>query len=487
MKRQCYNPYLPSWEYIPDAEPRVFGDRLYIFGSHDIFGAKEYCEGDYVSWSAPVDDLSDWRYEGVIYKRQQTPWNTKNLPYYAPDVVRGADGRYYLYYSVANSSVISVAVCDCPAGKYQYLGDVRFPEGRRYGSRPEDWFAFDPAVLVDDDGRIFLYAGSGQPSNGNFGHEIKGLFVMELDADMLTIISDPVVLLPADFNPKKPNYWEGPSIRHIGKWYYLVYPATDITGLNYAMSLFPNRGFVHKGPIHCSSDIGLNGRKLMNAAYPMGNSHGGLVCVKDQWYIFDHRTTNGARKNRQAVAEPVTIGEDGCIAMVGSTSCGLNGGPLKGTGTYPAYIACALHSGGLLGIRNPMGGPKVTQDGPDYAPPEPLDREVNVDTETSAPAAYISEMKNGSVAGFKYFDLRGTCRVDVTVRGGDGVLQLIDGKESTVIASIPLAVSEKWTEVGTDFRADTLAARSGCAPDRCPLFFRYKGKGSLDVLRFTLS
>ena len=73
MKRQCYNPYLPSWEYIPDAEPRVFGDRLYIYGSHDLFGAKEYCEGNYVSWSAPVGDLSDWRYEGVIFKKEDTP------------------------------------------------------------------------------------------------------------------------------------------------------------------------------------------------------------------------------------------------------------------------------------------------------------------------------------------------------------------------------------------------------------------------------
>ena len=100
---------------------------------------------------------------------------------------------------------------------------------------------FDPAVLVDDDGRVFLYVGSGQKSNGQFGHEIKGLFVMELSSDMLTIISEPTIIMPADFNPKKPNYWEGPSIRHIGEWYYLVYPATDITGLNYAMSLFPDK------------------------------------------------------------------------------------------------------------------------------------------------------------------------------------------------------------------------------------------------------
>ena len=71
----------------------------------------------------------------------------------------------------------------------------------------------------------------------------------------------------------------------------------------------------------------------MNAAYPMGNSHGGMVCVHGQWYIFDHRTTNGAKRNRQAVAEPIEIREDGTIRMVESTSCGLNGGPLKGTGT----------------------------------------------------------------------------------------------------------------------------------------------------------
>ena len=83
MKRQCYNPYLPSWEYIPDAEPKVFGQRLYIYGSHDLFGAKEYCEGDYVCWSTPVEDLSDWRYEGVIFKKQDTPWNKENLSYYA--------------------------------------------------------------------------------------------------------------------------------------------------------------------------------------------------------------------------------------------------------------------------------------------------------------------------------------------------------------------------------------------------------------------
>ena len=57
---QAFNPYLPSWEYIPDAEPYVFGDRVYIYGSHDRFNGFLFCLNDYVCWSAPVNDLSDW-------------------------------------------------------------------------------------------------------------------------------------------------------------------------------------------------------------------------------------------------------------------------------------------------------------------------------------------------------------------------------------------------------------------------------------------
>ena len=399
-------------------------------------------------------------------------------------MVQGTDGKYYLFYSVQNSSIASVAVCDTPAGKFEYLGDVHFPDGRVYGSNPEDWFLFDPAVLVDDDGRIYLYAGSGQPSNGNFGHEIKGLFVMELSSDMLTIIGEPTIILPADFNPKRPNYWEGPSIRHIGKWYYLVYPATDITGLNYAMSLFPDKGFIHKGPIHSSSDIGLNGRKLMNAAYPMGNSHGGMVCVKGQWYIFDHRRT-GKTTNRQPVAERIEIKEDGSISMVESTSCGLNEGPLRGIGTYPAYIACCLKSSGIFGLHNPMGGPYITQDGPDYEPKEPADGEVNVDTETNAPKARICGIKNGCVVGYKYFDLTETKHITITARGGDGIMEILGSEDGQSVGEI--RISHHWNNMGTDLNTANLSQKAGCPASRCPLYLRYKGRGNVELLQFTLS
>lgn len=59
MKKQCLNPYLPLYEHIPDGEPHVFQNRLYIFGSHDrlyIFGShdrengNEFCEEVSQKW-----------------------------------------------------------------------------------------------------------------------------------------------------------------------------------------------------------------------------------------------------------------------------------------------------------------------------------------------------------------------------------------------------------------------------------------------------
>ena len=101
VKKQAFNPYLPSWEYIPDGEPYVFGDRVYVYGSHDYFNGYVFCMGDYVCWSAPVDDLGNWRYEGVIYPKTADPLNPEGkMCLYAPDVTVGPDGRYYLYYVI---------------------------------------------------------------------------------------------------------------------------------------------------------------------------------------------------------------------------------------------------------------------------------------------------------------------------------------------------------------------------------------------------
>ena len=160
MKKQVFNPFLPTHEYIPDGEPHVFGDRVYLYGSHDQEGGETFCMLDYTVYSAPVNDLTDWRCEGTIYRAQQDPDFVTDRKYmYAPDVVQGNDGRYYLYYSVDGSSIMSVAVCDTPAGQYEYYGDVHDKTGHVLGSSAGDFYQFDPGIFIDDDGRIFLFSG----------------------------------------------------------------------------------------------------------------------------------------------------------------------------------------------------------------------------------------------------------------------------------------------------------------------------------------
>ena len=58
MKQQAMNPFLPSYEYIPDGEPHIFEGRIYLYGSHDRFDGASFCLNDYVTYSCPVDDLS---------------------------------------------------------------------------------------------------------------------------------------------------------------------------------------------------------------------------------------------------------------------------------------------------------------------------------------------------------------------------------------------------------------------------------------------
>ena len=36
------NPFLDINTYIADGEPHVFGDRVYLFGSHDIAGGNTF-------------------------------------------------------------------------------------------------------------------------------------------------------------------------------------------------------------------------------------------------------------------------------------------------------------------------------------------------------------------------------------------------------------------------------------------------------------
>ena len=436
MKKQAFNPYLPSWEYIPDSEPYVFGDRVYIYGSHDYYNGCVFCMGDYVCWSAPVNDLGAWRYEGIIYPKTEDPFNADgSMCLYAPDVAVGPDGRYYLYYVLDHVDVVSVAVSDSPAGRYRFLGYVHYPDGTLLGKKEGDEPQFDPAVLVED-GKAYLYTGFC----GRGDRKRHGAMATVLDGDMLTVLEAPKIVAPGSAYSEGTEYaghafFEAPSIRKIGDTYYFVYSSEVMHELCYATASTPTGGFAYGGVIVSNCDLGIDCYKPadMPAAYG-SNNHGGLVRIGEQWYIFYHRHTNGSWYSRQGCAEPVEIAPDGSIAQVEITSCGLNGGPLKGKGEYPAYIACNLFTDQPCAIVRPGPYPKVMQDGRDGD-------EV---------PGFIGNICGNTTIGFKYFDMRGVKGLAITARAYmTGHFEIKTSWDGEVLGTIPVHNSNIWERYET--------------------------------------
>lgn len=430
MKAPGFNPYLPSWEYVPDGEPYVFGDRVYVYGSHDQFNGHVFCMGDYICWSAPVDDLGNWRYEGVIYPRNEDPVNKDGrMCLYAPDVTVGPDGRYYLFYVLDKVNIVSVAVCDTPAGRYQFHGYVHYADGTRLGERPGDELQFDPGVITEGD-RTYMYTGF-------CGHGDKsrhGSMVTVLAPDMLTIVEEPRFVVPGAMYAEGTGYeghafFEASSIRKHGDTYYFVYSSTVMHELCYATSRSPLGGFVYGGVIVSNNDMHMGPEPDLPKAYG-GNNHGSIVEINGQWYIFYHRQTNAHAFSRQGCIEPITIDENGHIAQVEITSCGPNGGPLPGKGTYPAYIACHLYNKHDRRLyADDMTAPRVTQDGRDGD-------EI---------PGHIAFIKDGTVIGFRYFDFRSVKQITITTRAYcKGTFRVSTAPDAPVLAEIPVVSQNIW-------------------------------------------
>ncbi|MBD5505401.1 MAG: family 43 glycosylhydrolase [Lachnospiraceae bacterium] len=481
MSKQVYNPYLPSFEYVPDGEPRVFGDRVYVYGSHDRFDGPDFCVNDYVCWSAHVNDLTDWKYEGVIYHASQDARNVKgNMHMCAPDVVQGEDGRYYLYYEFHRLTVTSVAVCNTPAGKYEFYGYIQRLDGTPYGEKKGEVNLFDPGVLVDDDGSVYMYTGFAplpgwmKMAMGMRGLKIDAGYCVRLDKDMITMKGEPVMVLPgpaltSGTGFEGHGFFEASSIRKIGDTYYLVYSSELSHELCYAVSKKPDGGFQYGGTLISIGDIGYKGNKTANNY--IGNTHGGMAEINGQWYIFYHRQTNKQKCARQGCAEKITFLPDGSILQAEQTSCGLNDGPLSGTGVYEARIACNLSSkeGTFAYTRTREKDkkgihPYFTQSG--------TDREQDGDQ-------YIANMTDGAWAGYKYFRFTGT-ETTITVRvrvTATGTILVLTDLDQEPVAKISVQPASAFSFFSAPFKI-----KEGV----WPLFFRYEGKGALDFEKFEI-
>lgn len=457
MQKHFCNPILPGDEYIPDPEVHVFGDRVYIYGSHDEFNGSMYCENDYVTWSAPVMDLTDWTFEGVIYKKtdHRSPVKKGKTNMYAPDVAQGPDGNYYLYYSIADSSVISVAKSSSPAGPFTYYGDIKDKGGHIYGENYEDRFEFDPAVLVDGE-KIYLYSGSGQKANEKSGHPVVGLFVRELEGDMLTAKTEPKILMPVKDDRSQPNFFEGASIRKFGEWYYLLYMATDLTGLHYMMSRKPDRDFEHKGLIHSTSFNDLIDDTALYERYIIENNHGSMEKINGDFYIFNHRHTNRSHFSRQVVGDKLHQLPDGSFAQAEYTSMGLRAEPFDVLRAYPAAMAC-----GLFNTKEPEDRPYVTQEatknGKEWG-------------------SLIKDLSDGALLSYKTFSLPQATELDLLLRGH------AEGTISLTFKSKGMEEVSFNSSIDIDTTTWEKHKLSVTTPDRpFDLLITYEGSGTLDV------
>lgn len=489
MYKQAFNPFLPLDKYIPDGEPHIFGDRIYLFGSHDKEGGDTFCELDYEFFSAPIDDLSNWSSKGINYSAKQDALYSKERPYlYAPDVVQGNDGRFYLYYSLSGykgnggyHGPISVAVCDTPDGKYEYLGYVKNQDGSVFNK----YVCFDPSVM-NDEGVIRLYYGTAMPRGmylpkflkafgapvfekiyGKSKEEILsepsvwGANMITLCADMLTVKNDAVRIIPektkgTDFEGH--GFFEGSSIRKINNTYYFIYSSQLNHELCYATSKYPDRNFKYGGTIVSNGDVGFKGRKEKDRLNATGTTHGSIECINGAWYVFYHRLTHGSDYSRQACAEPIEIKTDGSIEQVEISSGGLNRVPLIAKGKYPSVIACNITNGKMPHLSNQKSKksiPMVTHKGNER---------------------FISNIDNKTTITYKWFDfIKGDGEIGFDI-DSNAQGEMIVTADDEVIARMPVNNFGRTT-VSAKYHIQDLRRKS--------LSLRFSGKGSFNLYSFT--
>ncbi len=479
------NPLFPLNEYVPDGEPHVFGDRVYLYGSHDRANGDRFCMDDYTVYSAPVSDLTNWTCHGIAYRKSQDPRsrNGRLVDFYAPDCVKGNDGRFYLYYFAAGPNTtafgpMAVAVSDKPEGPFEYLSDIKYKDGFPVLK----YLTNDPAV-INDNGRIWLYYGWGL--GRDFGNRLFAPFydfvlsklckrtienirsakpsvlscaVVELEEDMCTVKGEPKAVLDSITTAKKNTdfyhhaFYEAASIRKFGDTYYLIYSSGQNNELAYATSKYPDRGFEYKGVLISGCDLGYKGNRQRKA--PAGTIHGSVEFIDGRYYVFYHRTTNNTDFSRQACAEPIEM-VDGKFLQAEITTQGV-GKPLETKGKYSAAYCCNLYN---KKTRNVQGNGHGNQQ-PNIAY---RDKEH-----------FITAMKDRTTVGFKYFDFDSPKRMKVTLRGSGGKV-VIKAKEDDILASFAFETSYDWKTYEVE-----LKPTKGIHP----LFFVFSCKGRSDFKEF---
>ena len=434
------NPYMPLWEHVPDGEPRVFtynGEtRIYLYGSHDT-KKTDYCGPDYVVWSAPVNDLTNWTCHGICY----TASDGGDL--YAPDVVQKGD-TFYMYAAENRGSSIMLVTSKTPWGPF--TNPVKTELG------------FDPGIMVDDDGKVYAFWGFCE------------CHAAELNDDMATIkketIRNHIIGHSKPFWIKEDDghvipedgFFEASSPRKVNGKYVFVYskryeyhkPELGVFGscngfLSYKWSDSPLGDYKDGGDISFNGGeaiTGPDGNGIMT--YKWGNNHGSLMKINDQWYVFYHRQTGCNEYARQAMVEPVDVaidkngkifigkieyenGEPVKSDVVDMTSQGFYKDGLDAFSIISAGFTCHMYDG--TGKHNYLDNAEGTNKDV---------RRAHINPVYEGNSAPVVDIQSGATIGFKYLNFGSEGASKATINGdfpkGFKISIRIDSYDGKVVA-----------------------------------------------------
>ena len=286
------NPFVMD-KFTADPSARVFGDRVYVYPSHDIPCTEGrgrvgwFCMEDYHVYSSA--NLTDWTDHGMIVHQNKVPWvKPESYSMWAPDCIE-RNGKYYFYFpttpkdtsTYGRGFTIGVAVADKPEGPYS-------PEPTPIKGVK----GIDPNVFIDKDGQAYLYWSQ------------QNIYVAKLKENMLELASDPVILQDLPTKGLK----EGPYMIERNGKYYLTYPHVEnkVERIEYAIGDNPFGPFKVAGVIMDESPTGC------------WTNHHSLLQFKNQWYFFYHHNDLSPQfdKNRSIRVDSLSFNTDGTIKKV---------------------------------------------------------------------------------------------------------------------------------------------------------------------------
>ncbi len=310
-----------------DPYAMVYGDRVYFYMTADAFeydGEGKIAENSYSKIRSlnvvSTDDMMNFTDHGSIPVAGEggaAGWAHNSwAPAAAWKNIDGKD-KFFLYFA-DNGGGIGVLESDSPTGPFtDPLGKALV--SRQTPNCADVLWLFDPAVLVDDDGRAYLYFGGGVPE-GKI-QDPGTARVVELGEDMISLKGEPVTI-------DAPYLFEDSGIHKAGNKYYYTYctnwqvdeAGTEKYGIHNAeiVSLesdSPMGSFVFRERI-------LENPGKLCGLY--GNNHHCVFSFQNRWYIAYHsralEMAMGVEHGYRCTnIDEFTMGEDGTIGIIRQT------------------------------------------------------------------------------------------------------------------------------------------------------------------------